>query len=407
MKRIELQRFALHKQQLLSMLVLFSLTLYIYVKIWTGTDQLGQASPTDPPIVTLALVLFFCAAICRSLLHLQIIRTLIRTYNFYLYLLLALFAIFFYFITGNSALILGAIAGFALQDEKPHTAIIGGGSLALFFFTLQLIAYSSGLIKEQIGDGWLRQSSTGETILRYALGFWYPTRAFAFLLPACFAVYYLNRSVTKMLLATLCLGYAITVFIATDTKSSIVILVVLCLSPLVETLVRKQKALAYLAILSYPGFYLISVISALTAGSNWNSTINRALSHRPGFWLRYINGGANLIGISNTNLQLQETSNPLDNYFLSPLIAGGILISAFLVIWNVAFMYVAYKNQNYKLIVIVLIFQLYGLSESQIQPVIMVFLPLMFSFVFSNVSLDDSTFQQSFKAKELEPICDK
>ena len=55
-------------------------------------------------------------------------------------------------------------------------------------------------------------------------------------------------------------------------------------------------------------------------------------------------------------------------------------------------MYLAYKNRNFKLIVIVLIFELYGMSESQIQPIIMVFLPLLFSFALSKTALDDNDF---------------
>lgn len=96
--------------------------------------------------------------------------------------------------------------------------------------------------------------------------------------------------------------------------------------------------------------------------------------------------------MSDSNRQLQKLSNPLDNYFLSPLISGGVAISIFLIIWNVIFMYLAYKNRNFKLIVIVLIFELYGMSESQIQPIIMVFLPLLFSFVLSKTALDDNDF---------------
>lgn len=391
-KATKLQILLIHKELLLSMFVLFSLTLYVYAKIWTNTDQLGQASPQDPPIVTLTLILFFIASACRALLSWRTLKPLVQTYNFYLFLLLALFAVLFYRVTGISTFILGAIAGFALQNEKPHTVILGGGLIALFFYTIHIIGYSCGLINDQLNVNWTRQSSNGETISRLALGFCYPTRAFAFLLPACFAVYYLNKSLLKKALMTLCACYALVVFIFTNTKTSLIILIALLFGPLIEKALQKKRFLSYLAIASYPILYLISLILTLTAGSNWNGIINRLLSWRPGFWLKYINGGINFIGMSDSNRQLQKLSNPLDNYFLSPLISGGVAISIFLIIWNVIFMYLAYKNRNFKLIVIVLIFELYGMSESQIQPIIMVFLPLLFSFVLSKTALDDNDF---------------
>lgn len=391
-KATKLQILLIHKELLLSMFVLFSLTLYVYAKIWTNTDQLGQASPQDPPIVTLTLILFFIASACRALLSWRTLKPLVQTYNFYLFLLLALFAVLFYRVTGISTFILGAIAGFALQNEKPHTVILGGGLIALFFYTIHIIGYSCGLINDQLNVNWTRQSSNEETISRLALGFCYPTRAFAFLLPACFAVYYLNKSLLKKALMTLCACYALVVFIFTNTKTSLIILIALLFGPLIEKALQKKRFLSYLAIASYPILYLISLILTLTAGSNWNGIINRLLSWRPGFWLKYINGGINFIGMSDSNRQLQKLSNPLDNYFLSPLISGGVAISIFLIIWNVIFMYLAYKNRNFKLIVIVLIFELYGMSESQIQPIIMVFLPLLFSFVLSKTALDDNDF---------------
>ena len=81
-KATKLQILLIHKELLLSMFVLFSLTLYVYAKIWTNTDQLGQASPQDPPIVTLTLILFFIASACRALLSWRTLKPLVQTYNF-------------------------------------------------------------------------------------------------------------------------------------------------------------------------------------------------------------------------------------------------------------------------------------------------------------------------------------
>lgn len=371
-----------------SLLPIFVLTLYVYLKIWTATDQLGISSGEDPIFVQVSLIFFFITIIIKILKDFDLFKEDLKKRKNYLFLFFIILSIVYYILTKNSTLILCCALGFALRHEKSKIIIIGTGVIALLFFLMQLSGYAAHIISDNNVMDWNRTLENGEEIRRYALGYSYPTRAFAYLLPACLAAIYIKKKEIKYIFLSVCIIFSLIVFYYTDTKTIVIITLLLIISPFLERVILDNRFFQKIFILSYPLFFVFSICMAYIGGHDWNNIINYALSYRPGFWFKYLSGDICLWGESQTSLILYQQNNPLDNMFLAPLISAGMIVSFLFVVWYVIFSFYIVKKKNVKLMIILIIFFVYGLSEAQIQPIIMIYLPLMYAFIFDTNILE-------------------
>ena len=249
-----------------SFVVLLTLILYVYMKIWTNTDQLGVSTGVDPIAVDVALGVYILAVVVKNIIEWEPVASLLLKKETYIFATLFAFSFIFYYYTKNSVLIWGALAGYSLRKEKASFVITRTGMLALGFFILHLCFFAFGIVKDDPTNEWGRQLSDGTVHERMALGFSYPTRVFAFLLPACLGVYYLSRSWLKRIVLIICAILAVGVYCLTDTKTTLIIIAVLALSPITEFLLRKSKTVRSLAVFSYPILTFVSLALALFAG---------------------------------------------------------------------------------------------------------------------------------------------
>ncbi|MFT8638485.1 hypothetical protein [Bifidobacterium sp.] len=379
--------------------------IYQYVVIWVsgGLHGLAQSSGTKP--ITQAGTSYgnVCLAILLALSLFKIFHNrksiiAIKPKRLMIYCLLLVFSLFYYHTTSVSALFIAAIIGLALQNEKAHNYLVIFGVLALIFFSIQIIGISTGIISDSV----ILRTTADNAIPRHTLGFGYPNRAFAFLLPAWLGIYCIRKTLPKAILLSACGLFFAYTYLITDTKTVLILAIALAISPITKMLLEKNKTLSKASTVLFPLLTFFSIGLALFAGKNWNSKLNQILSFRPGFWYKYVSGGFSLIGPSSSNKILFATGqNPLDNLYLSQLYRGGIVFYILICALFLFFSTQLVQSKNYTVMVIVINYLVYSLSESQFSLITVLFLPLMFATILNKaVIIDDNCMHNKLSRNE-------
>lgn len=366
---------------------------YTYILIWDSSISGVSFLNVDTDVKVIAIVLFCCSFIIKLLVdHTELFQ--LNLIKLSVFVVLLLFAIFYYKTTRISTLIFAALLGFALHKDSTYKIIKISGIIAFVFFFADILLFTLGILKDTNGYQWIREYSNGDTFQRLAFGFGHPNRVFAFFLPSCLSVYYMRKSICRSLCIFLCIITLLFILFATDTKTLIIVGILLLLSPALEYLLTHSSIVRVGSIFLFPILTFVSIALALIGGENWNSKINQMFSYRPAFWLRYIQNGFHLLSATDANSALINASGdqevPLDNYFLAPLYVGGFLAFLGLCVLHMILTYKVIRVKNFKLLVIIIQTMLYGLSESQLQLGTSLLLPLFFSCILDITSISGS-----------------
>lgn len=385
--RAPLSRQSMYKENLLSRactcLVLAGVFFYIYSKIWTHSAELGMRFM----VVDVATFFFVATLFIKFIVDFKSIMEL-KIVNLLLWGLFFLIGLFFYLVSGSSDFIYGALLGFVLQKDKPHTIVKFSGILALFFFIIQFVGYRYGYFYDL--TVWTRNDNTFLVRnVREALGYAHPNHATAYFSPVLIAAVYELPGFWKKFFTINAFTWYLIIYFYTGNRA----LFILLLACLCEPLIRKVFRTAfgkYVGLLAYPCFLLLSIFFAEIYPTGFGHFVNNLLSSRPAIWNSYIHGKISIFGSSSMSHYLMSDLNqPLDNAYIYLLVCAGWCFTLVLCVWFAFFFNQIYKQRNESLWTIVLVTFIYWLSESRFGIGVTVFYPLLFSFVLSKNSLDE------------------
>lgn len=207
-----------------------------------------------------------------------------------------------------------------------------------------------------------RRLETGEWILRKDFGLGNPNTVFFNLMPIYAAYIYLRFNKYNMLDRLIIFISATYIYNATDTRAGyIVIIGLMFLIEIFKKVDMDKKTIVnkfFMKIIQYmPWILLVFSLIIGTIFSN-NQALNSILSGRPSYWNYYIKN-MNLIGWGNL-----VKINPLDNSYIYMFCIAGIIVTVIVNSCISKGLKKAMKDNNKKLVILILSFLIFGMSEN-------------------------------------------
>ncbi len=289
------------------------------------------------------LVIFFLSFI--KILNLRFNKKMFVTA---LIILSISFTIFF-LNTDDNLFIYGLIAlAFIDIDNKKLIKVFFITSLTMYITTITLNQLGIISSNDILRDGDVLSS------IRYSLGFGHVNSVFLYYLPIAYSGFYLfhEHKIYKWLV----LAAAIILFILSNCRTGLVFSLVFFFL----MIIKDKKIIDYLAkILKYlfPILTVASIVAVLLWGSSKNNSLNLLLSNRLSNAFFYIKNGY-LFSFFGNNI---ANKMALDNLYINLLVTLGIF--SYFLYW---FLYQkgASLIKDKKLVIITLLYLLYGLSEA-------------------------------------------
>ena len=226
------------------------------------------------------------------------------------------------------------------------------------FFISSLILYISTIVLGSLNvleSHNLYRFTDDEVKIRYSLGFIHPNTVFLFFLPIAFAGYYLYGE--KLTYKIILLISSFILYILSGSRTGFIIVLLLLV---LNIIIQKKNVLKFKKILPYLfiAFTVLSIFIGIKYGNDTNNVITKALSNRPYFWNLYIENNLMFSLIGNQEIE----GYFIDNFYILLLVGYGI-------IGYLIYMYLYYKSlkimkPNKKIIIIIFLFLIYGLFES-------------------------------------------
>lgn len=363
---------------------IFFVTLIEFCGIWiTNANNIYEASVFR----ILILILIFFLILIVAILVIENLPTYTLFFKipsvFLRFILVCLISAFFLISGSNYHLFfLSLILAICSLCVGQYFLIVSTGLCSLLFVILQMFFYSAGFIRDNVVAGnWIRETNQG-LVSRIAFGFGQPNIVFPYILSGWVSIYYMKKSKIRNLFLIICSIVTLVDFAATNTRTMFFPLIFLLLSPLI-TRTFQSRSVQFLLILAFPLLTFLSWVIAIFFGSEQNP-ISSFLSYRPTIWHQYINSGLSLLGPSDGTRQLLESNVPFDNYGLYILYTNGLLIFIFFTVAYGFLTYLSFRISNLKLVMMILVFLIFGFSESRVTIISAPFFPLLFVSLFSS-----------------------
>ena len=235
---------------------------------------------------------------------------------------------------------------------------------------------------------------SNENITRYALGFTHSNGLGQAILSYIAIRYYIKGSFNKISNIIVALISLILIDFITDSRTSVICIFILFIIQVLESTIKIherafiKRLIANLSILMVPILTIFSIIVTINFSVD-NSiiyTVDKLMSHRFMQAYNIINiYGFSLIGqkiqfISSRQAQiLGMKSMILDNAYLQLAVSMGVIILIIICILFISLSIDAIKKNDYKLLILIVIYALLGLSETGFNYVFFNFTLLFFS----------------------------
>ncbi len=207
--------------------------------------------------------------------------------------------------------------------------------------------------------------------VRYALGFPHPNTLGINILSLCFDYAYINRNHSKLKLIIVTILSLLANIIITDSRSCIIVLFIflfyLILFSKFVKVVLNNKLFKVFAKSLFLILFIISlyVVSNYNNGFNWIYKLNDIFSGRIYLANLYLQkfGIFNLFGVKLFTIS-STSSYALDNGYIYMLLNCGLIYSILIIILYYLSINKLYKNENYMLIVYLILWSIYLLMEN-------------------------------------------
>lgn len=228
------------------------------------------------------------------------------------------------------------------------------------FLVSSLILYTGNILLNLIGiipsQNMVRNTTTG-VIVRYDLGFGHPNQVFLFLLPIIFSGYYLYNNKKSFYVISLIIS--IIFYKLSYCRTGMMCILFLLFAGWFQTykgFFKKNKMLKYIFLI----FTLSSLFIAVQCGNDVQNPLNKVLSNRPYCWNWY-NKNNLMFSLFGHNFNPKVT---IDNFYIYILVDYGIV--GYIIYFLVYNFSIKKIKSDYKLCLILLIFLMYGLFETNV-----------------------------------------
>lgn len=239
------------------------------------------------------------------------------------------------------------------KDDKSFIKVFFFSSLILFTLTIFLswvgILESNNLVryKKEI------------LIIRYSLGFEHPNTVFLYFLPLALGGYYLyNNKVSYYIL--LILSSSILYNLCDSRTGYICTLSIILFHFIVTPKLLKKKTFQFILNHSILILTIFTILIAVLYGNDKTNLISSMFSGRPYYLNYYIQNGL-IFTLLGTNL---TKGYVLDNFYIHMLVQLGII--GYLIYYQIYKEGIKKINYEKKIIVILIIFLIYGLLETNV-----------------------------------------
>lgn len=297
---------------------------------------------------SLLCYLFVFAIVLLSLFEIFYIKFNRKLFTTFISILFVSFVIFLSN-TDDNLFIYSLIALFFIDtDNKDMIKCFFITSLCMYIFTIVLNQF--GIIASNDA---LRSSDLNSTV-RYSLGFGHVNSVFLYYLPIAYSFYYLfsDKKYTKIII----LLSTIVLFLLSNCRTGFVFSILFIL----VSFINPEKISMFLRKYSKYLFFtltIVSIVCAVIFGTTKSNIFNQLLSGRLYNAFYYIEKGY-MFSLFGSGVKL---TLPLDNFYINLLVTRGIIIYFFYL-----FLYQKGTSlvKDYKLIIIICFFLLYGMSEA-------------------------------------------
>lgn len=239
------------------------------------------------------------------------------------------------------------------KDNNSYVKTFLYSSILLYLITIFLnimgVRESNNLIR--ITDG--------EIKTRYTLGFKHPNEVFLFFIPIALTGYYLYSDKKKFYIIISIVSYILYKLSYSRTGFITIILMIVLHILIKKDNIREifKKCLPYMFVC----MTVLSMIIAKLYGYSTDNFVSEALSSRPYFWNLYLSN-MNIFSLIGNNV---VENWHIDNFYLYLFIELGVIgYIIYYAIYRKSIKIL--KNFNEKLILIIFVFMIYGLTETNV-----------------------------------------
>ena len=237
------------------------------------------------------------------------------------------------------------------RTDNEFIKIFFVSSIICFAFTL--ILYGAGILTPNN----IIKKYNNFISYRYSLGFNHPNEVFLFFLPIVLSGFYLFSNKKTFYIFTIAIS--VVLYKLTYCRTGFYIIIIFLIFVLFRKIFTKKLIKKIIPIM----FVLLTVISILLAvffGNDVNNIMSKLLSKRPNFWNYYVENGT-LISLFGNNKVEGEF---LDNFYIYLLVQLGII--GYLIYFIIYYRSIKKMKFNYKYLIIVMTFLIYGLFEANV-----------------------------------------
>ena len=224
---------------------------------------------------------------------------------------------------------------------------------SIICFTLTLLLNSVGILEQNN----MIRILDGENDLRYSLGFTHPNEVFLFFLPIVLSGFYLFSD--KKLFYILVFGISTVLYNLTYCRTGFYIVMLFLFFVLIKKIFTKKSVKKIILIFTVI-LTILSIIIAIKFGSDINNNITKILSGRPYYWNYYINNGTIFTLFGHNKVE----GIYLDNFYMYMLVEIGFI--GYIIYIYIYYISLKKLNFDYRCLIIITIFLLYGLFEANV-----------------------------------------
>lgn len=224
---------------------------------------------------------------------------------------------------------------------------------SVFMYILTIILNNFGVLESHN----IYRMSENELILRNSLGFSHPNEVFLFFIPIALAGYYLYSD--KIIYYIILIVTSSILYQISDSRTGFIVIICIIIFQLFSKKVvrfKLNKILPYVILI----LTILSIWLAKTYGNDLENNISDMFSGRPYYWNYYLENGK-MFTILGKN-QIEDVY--LDNFYLYMLVELGIV--GYMIYYMIYYNGFKKIYMNNKMVVIIITFLIYGISETNV-----------------------------------------
>lgn len=373
--------------------------IYFFVIIFIKQSTIGD---TYTSLTTIATIMVNISLLVFSIQVLFINRYTLK--QWIVLIITFLIISFSSFVANDQVLLSSFIVAFAFKNFSYKKLVSISFYSTLIAFIIVVVLSSMSIINPNL-------IYRGAGVIRTAFGFLHPNIAGAIYLSLIVRLLEIKKSNMSFLWLLLIGLFSTYFFTKTDSKTTIVMLVVTALFFFAHTMFKDKKGydsiIFFIGTITTPMMFLSSLLLAVNyPTSQFSIKINDLLTGRiyyikqflDKYGISLIGQEINLLSWADSKTVIGSVPMILDNSYMQLLIKFGFIPSLLYLIIITAIIWKLYKTDNIFQIIVIIVFQLFGFSQSQMLQVSINYSILLVSLILNNKKVENLNEKNFFKS---------